>query len=343
LEKKPQDRPVGAGAVYQRLLPFVTGLGPLPGALHPPGTLSPVRLYAGVLGKVFAERPETRPVAVPTGRPAAPASTVPAALGAPPSVNRRDMFRVRDEADSLLRQSRFQQAAEALSEAVESARHAFGDTDPDVLQVRHQLATALFDGGDYRHAALVFQALAADLASAGGEPQELWFESRMKEATCYALTGRTSQALQRLSALLTDYRRAYGDRDARTLHLREQIGLLQLGSGQRGTSLERLDDLPTVGWHDVLQYADGDEPAMAELLDALAGRGLRPPVVGYELGEEGWAAELAWPDRKVAVLLPGDANDPETTQRGAAFAAAGWDARTPDRWTVDELAGRVAA
>jgi hypothetical protein len=159
----------------------VTGLGPLPGALHPPGTLSPVRLYAGVLGKVFAERPETGPVAVPTGRPADPASTVPA------------------------------------------------------------------------------------------------------------------------------------------------------------------DDLPTVGWHDVLQYADGGEPGMAELLDALAGRGVRPPVVGYELGEEGWAAELAWPDRKVAVLLPGDANDPETTQRGAAFAAAGWDARTPDRWTVDELAGRVAA
>jgi hypothetical protein len=57
-EKKPQDRPAGADIVDQRLLPFVTGLGPLPGALHPQGALSPVRSYAAVLGEVFAERSE---------------------------------------------------------------------------------------------------------------------------------------------------------------------------------------------------------------------------------------------------------------------------------------------
>jgi hypothetical protein len=38
--------------VHRRLLPFVTGLGPLPGALRPAGTLSPTRLYAGVLAQI---------------------------------------------------------------------------------------------------------------------------------------------------------------------------------------------------------------------------------------------------------------------------------------------------
>ena len=40
LEKRPQDRPSGAETVYRRLRPFITGLGPLPGVLHPGGTLS---------------------------------------------------------------------------------------------------------------------------------------------------------------------------------------------------------------------------------------------------------------------------------------------------------------
>ncbi|GAA4958105.1 serine/threonine-protein kinase [Actinoplanes utahensis] len=52
LEKRPRDRPAGAEVVHRRLLPFVTGLGPLPGALHPAGTLSPARLYAGVLAEI---------------------------------------------------------------------------------------------------------------------------------------------------------------------------------------------------------------------------------------------------------------------------------------------------
>ncbi|WP_229070995.1 serine/threonine-protein kinase [Actinoplanes sp. DH11] len=52
LRKRPRDRPRSADVVYQRLLPFVAGLVPLPGALHPAGTSSPARSYAGVLAKI---------------------------------------------------------------------------------------------------------------------------------------------------------------------------------------------------------------------------------------------------------------------------------------------------
>ena len=56
------------------------------------------------------------------------------------------------------------------------------------------------------------------------------------------------------------------------------------------------------------------------------------PEVGYELSDEGWQAELAWPRMKVAVMLPEP--DPD---RDAAFAAAGWTVKAVDEWTPEEL------
>jgi hypothetical protein len=190
----------------------------------------------------------------------------------------------------------------------------------------------------------------------------------LKEATCHALLGRTSEALRQLTELLDDERAAYGETDPRTLDLRKQIGLLQLGSGQRQSAKRtlngllgdvrgrpgeaevanlltsmRLDDgeSENPAWRDALAYLNRDEPAMDGLVQALAERGLPAPVVGYELGDSAWPAELAWPDRRVAVLLSGPVDDPEVADRDAAYRSAGWDARTADAWTAGELAAKI--
>ena len=56
--------------------------------------------------------------------------------------------------------------------------------------------------------------------------------------------------------------------------------------------------------------------------------------VGYELGEQAWQAELAWPPAKVAVIAPG----PEAGGMHAASRRPGWDARLPGDWPPEELA-----
>jgi hypothetical protein len=81
-------------------------------------------------------------------------------------------------------------------------------------------------------------------------------------------------------------------------------------------------------------------PEAGSLMHALAERGIpapHPDQVGYELGEQAWQAELAWPAARVAVIAPG----PEADDCIAAYAAAGWDARLPADWPPDELGSRI--
>lgn len=62
LAKNPEDRPASAQSVYECLLPFVVSLGPLPGAVPPPTSVSPTRMYARVVGRLLADawRPAQR-------------------------------------------------------------------------------------------------------------------------------------------------------------------------------------------------------------------------------------------------------------------------------------------
>ncbi|MFD0471004.1 hypothetical protein ACFQ0B_23875 [Nonomuraea thailandensis] len=93
-------------------------------------------------------------------------------------------------------------------------------------------------------------------------------------------------------------------------------------------------------WEEVLDLLDPDEPGLAGLVHELAALGAPAPQVGFELGEQLWQAELAWPTAKVAIVLAGD--DDEARRRDAAFAEAGWDARTVAGWTPEELMGGIA-
>ncbi|MEU8425074.1 DEAD/DEAH box helicase [Micromonospora sp. NPDC048835] len=96
-------------------------------------------------------------------------------------------------------------------------------------------------------------------------------------------------------------------------------------------------------WRDVLRYLDPDEKTLDHLVQQLARQDLPAPVVGYELGDQGWPAELAWPERRIAIVLTGPSGDPETEDRDQAYANAGWHVRTAREWSVDELAAEIKA
>jgi serine/threonine protein kinase len=372
LSKKPEDRPATAEEAYRRLLPFVTDLAPLIGALDPPAKTSPARLYAGVLNRIFPGVTEK----IPSEPESSPPKAVPSPTRQPPIITREDLAKARGEARRMAQAAQVREAVKALQRVEALARQAFGSTDADVVRVRYDLATTLFEGGEHRRAAPLFDALAQDLANVEGAA-DLLFDCRLKEATCAALAGRLGDALQQLKTLLAERRASHGDDDPRSLDLRKQIGLLQLGAQQpvaaKRTLIDLLADLralPTSGgpdleevarllgsipaddidagpvddaWRSVLRYANHDEPGLSNLLTDLAGRGLPAPVVGFELGDEAWPAELAWPQARIAVLPAGEPDDPETTGRIAAYAAADWDARTAGAWSADELTERITA
>lgn len=258
LEKKPEDRPASAAAVYRRLLPFATELGPLPGALNPPSTPSPTRMYAAVLERVFADEPRVE-------RPPAPSK--PRAVRDAPKISRADMDRARHEASQLIQQSRYSQAAEVLSAVVEPASRILGGADDDLASLRLELANVLFEGGDYRRAAPAYRQLASDFTMRHGSDAEVVLRCRLQEATCHALVGETTRALRQLEELLRDERRAFGDDDPRTLELRRQIGLLQLGAGQRRAAEETLRQLEA----DLARVHGPAHPAVTAITDVLTG------------------------------------------------------------------------
>lgn len=61
LDKRPEDRPVGAVEVYERLIGFTEDLEPIPGILHPPSLPSPQRMYGAALSRVFAKERTQQP------------------------------------------------------------------------------------------------------------------------------------------------------------------------------------------------------------------------------------------------------------------------------------------
>ncbi len=92
----------------------------------------------------------------------------------------------------------------------------------------------------------------------------------------------------------------------------------------------------------VVDLFDPDVSGLVTLIYRLGALGVPPPQpdqIGYELpGDEGWQAELAWKDQRLAVLAAGGSEAPECA---AAYAAAGWDARPAEDWPPEELASKI--
>lgn len=229
LAKKPEDRPPSAEAVYERLLPFVTDLNVLPGALQPPTRPSPVRMYAGIVSRVLTAPEPAKPADAP--RAAAPDT----------NKLRAELANARAAAESFIHASRYREAADRLAPFVGPASRALGKADTDVVAVRVEFADALFDSGDYRAAAPAYRQVVDDLGGSGNS--ETVRHCRLREATCLALTGQTTRALRQLGALLDDVVQRYGANDPETFELRQQIGLLQLGAGQQNAAKATLADL----------------------------------------------------------------------------------------------------
>ncbi|WP_437108501.1 hypothetical protein [Streptomyces sp. enrichment culture] len=101
-----------------------------------------------------------------------------------------------------------------------------------------------------------------------------------------------------------------------------------------------------MAWDRITEYLDPDEPGLLALAETLAARGVPAAEDGYELDENGWLAEPAWPAARVGVVLAprppeGEDEDPEAADRDRAFAAAGWEVRPAAGWTADDLADRL--
>lgn len=98
-------------------------------------------------------------------------------------------------------------------------------------------------------------------------------------------------------------------------------------------------------WDAVLELLLDDE-GLPELATVLAKLGAPAPRHGYELDGEGdgaWPAELAWPERRIGVVLahrPGadGARDDDAADRDAAYAKAGWRIAPASDWEPARLA-----
>lgn len=232
LAKKPSQRPPNAAVAYERLLPFCRDLPPLPGFVE--GNAShPVHMYAAVLGRIGASRDTSSE---------APKAPVPESSSAPWYQPRDKITRAREEIGALKAESRYKQAAEVLSEAVEAAARSLGPEHDEAFQLRMELADVLFLGGDYRRAASAFARLVEDLTQRKGPDDEHVLRFRLMEANCHAALGDASLALTQLRRLLQDEER-YGVDEERLLDLRRRIGLLELGSGDRTQAGRTLRDL----------------------------------------------------------------------------------------------------
>lgn len=231
LAKKPENRPASAVEVYDRLMEFCGDLPAFPGYVDM-AAAHPVRMYSAVVGRIApsvreAVSPPSKPERVPM-----PAQTVRAS----------DIALARSDARALIAESRFTQAADLLAAIVEPAGQTFGAQDSSVINLRLELADALFLGGDYSRAASAFGKLAEDLAVRDGAGNDLALRCRQQQATCHAALGESSLALSKLNALLKDERRFGADED-RILELREQIGLLEFGSGNPSRAASTLKAL----------------------------------------------------------------------------------------------------
>ncbi|MGJ7905170.1 protein kinase domain-containing protein [Actinopolyspora sp. H202] len=189
-----------------------------------------------------------------------------------PAITRDELAAARNRAESHVRRSRYDEAAELLRSTVDSASRALGSTDGDVVELRLEWARVLYDGSQYQRAGPVYHALATDLAQRDGLDTELVLHCRLRNASCHALGGNHSHALRAMNSLLADEQRVFGDDHPRTLDLRCQIGLLQLGAGkpeEAETTLSTLLD-------DLLRTHHPEHSTVVkvrELLDGLPGGG----------------------------------------------------------------------
>ncbi|MEV0417357.1 serine/threonine-protein kinase [Streptosporangium canum] len=237
LAKNAADRPSGAAEVYERLLPFVVALPPLPGTTAAAPFPDPLRMYATVVERI-AETALVGPH-VPAQRPEAARR-----------LSEAELLAANDRAEELAVQGRFSQAIELLEGALIGARDVLPREHPVIFALRMRLADSRFAARDYRQAAAEYDKLLPQLAGMLGAVHPAVLGCRLNQALCSAALRQNEVALSRMSELLDDARPALGDRDPFTLELRREFGklLAQLGDHEwaRSELHSLLPDMVTV-------------------------------------------------------------------------------------------------
>ena len=231
LAKQPEQRPESAADVYGRLIEFL----PAPGSpeAEAPSGLDRTADPTGVFRRPYAPKsPE-----LPTQRDQGERRRTPAEL--PAALTQRIELAL-TQADTLLDQERFDQAASVIGKVVEAASAAAGTEHPRVLDLRLHLAAVLFLASDHRRALREFDSLAVAFA-AGDDPQRYASECRLQAAHCRAALGQGTIALREFGALLEDESRIGSDTSDRAMEIRKAMITLQAAEGQRAEALASVE------------------------------------------------------------------------------------------------------
>jgi tRNA A-37 threonylcarbamoyl transferase component Bud32 len=217
LAKDPLQRPSGAQAVYEQLVPLL----PAPGT-RPTGPLDPARPFL----RPYAPWPDE--AATPPG------PVVPPPAHAPADGGRIDVAAAVDEVKRLLGEGGITQAVDLLGSILPAAAAEHGEDSSVVRILRKQYAATLMDDGQYRRALPELRRLAADrTAQAGpGDAQALRF--RQDAARCLEELGERAAALAEYHAVLPYYEQggaAVGDDRDAAFEVRHRVGQLLLAAG----------------------------------------------------------------------------------------------------------------
>ncbi|WP_326807179.1 protein kinase [Streptomyces sp. NBC_01775] len=238
LSKSAEQRPADTQEVYERLLPFLpeAGQDPAPEETGPAGAPDPT----GVFRHPYAPRSR------PTAPPPAPTPTLidPQAQPVPvPEQLRVDIESAYAQADALMGEERFAQAAEVLGEVLAPAAQALGADNKKVLELRRKRSGMLILGGDYRAALPEFDALADAYARTSGPTSKAARLCRAQAAHARANLGQATVALRELHAVLELVRNVASDASEEAIELRRSIGSLLASQQRLREALEVLEPL----------------------------------------------------------------------------------------------------
>ncbi|MQY20235.1 serine/threonine-protein kinase [Nocardia macrotermitis] len=258
LAKEPEQRPVDAATVYERLFPLL----PPPGSPMPPsdGYLperpDPTRIFRQPNAPLRPDR-VTPAVRFPGATPA----TVPIDAAV---LNER-IEQLQKEYLELIDQGRCVQAADRLSSVIEAAVQVHGVDSRPVLDLRFDVALANLAGGEFRKAQPEFDALAPAFAKLSGFSDESALQCRRHAAECRFELGAGTEALSGMQAVLTDVRAVHSDGSMLVLEIRQALGTLLAAMGRSAEARTTLNDL----YSDLVMLRSTDDDLTAEVADAL--------------------------------------------------------------------------
>ncbi len=227
LAKNPADRPGDAARVYERLLPYIVSLPPLPGATAVAPSPDPGRMYATVVGRIARTALVGPRIPAPDRTPA-------------PRLSQDDLVAARKRAEELAVDGRLSQAVEILEDAVASCSPSssqsaspFAGDHRLLIALRMDLANIRFAARDHTTALDDFEELIPALSAILGTGHRAVLECRYNQALSSAALGRDEVARDQMTALLADVRASPGDHDTLTLELRRELCELLVKTGDR--------------------------------------------------------------------------------------------------------------